>query len=298
MIFVNGSFVDVRPEYYYGGRHQGGVLEYLYRMPDGVWRLHTVNVGTLATPTFEEITEEQAIAWLIRACREEVRAAHEGRHEADLRLVPEGFVSREEQYLCGSMQFACPPPIGNHVVKQIPRTSRTWDAVVQRRSQFLEPGRVLQVVLWPAAADVERTGDFRNHRHDPLLARLQGILDDRLLERPRMSILQSLQDRGVDLLVEWPERGKYGVQLKSHGDVEDKDFASHTLMQIQDSRQHGLEKLYVVVAADIREVRKGSKLDNANSQKVRGLISRISSMCDPYVVVVPPERVWTLLLGQ
>jgi hypothetical protein len=211
--------------------------------------------------------------------------------------VPPGVVAREEHYLCGSMQFACPPPVGQHIAMQVPRTSRTWDAVVQRRSMFLKPGRVLQNVLWPAAADVSRTEAFRAHRHDPLITRLQEILEAMLLERPRMSILQSLQDRGVDLLIEWPQRGKYGVQLKSHGDVEDKEFASHTLMQIQDSRQHGLERLYVVIAADIREVRKGNKLDNASSQKVRGLISRVSAMNDPYVVVVPPERAWTLLLG-
>lgn len=48
-----------------------------------------------------------------------------------------------------------------------------------------------------------------------------------------------------------------------------------------DSRQHGLERLYVVLAAHIREVRKGKVLDNANSQKVRGLISPVSAMNDP-----------------
>jgi hypothetical protein len=58
-----------------------------------------------------------------------------------------------------------------------------------------------------------------------------------------------------------------------------------------------MEKLCVVIAADIREVRTGRTLDNSNSQKVRGLISRVSTMCDPYVVVVPPERAWTLLLA-
>jgi hypothetical protein len=297
MIFIKGEPLALGPDTYYGGRHERGILEYLYRLADGRWFLHTVNVGTLAEPTFVEVPEEEALAWLIRSCREEERAAQEGKHDAELRLVPQGFVSREEHYLCGSMQYSCPPPIGQHVVKQIPRTSRTWDAIAQRRSRFLEPGHVLQNVLWPAAADVARTEDFRQQRHDPLITRLQERLEDRLLERPRMSILQSLQDHGVDLLIEWPHRGKYGVQLKSHGDVEEKEFASHTLMQIQDSRQHGLERLYVVIAADIREVRQGNKLDNANSQKVRGLISRISSMNDPYVVVLPPERAWTLLLG-
>jgi hypothetical protein len=298
MLFVNGEFLMLRPDAFYGGRSERGLYEYLYRMPEGRWFLHRVNVATLAEPTFTEIPEEGAVAWLIRSCQAEERAADESQQDAGLRLVPDWAVAREELYLCGSTQHSCPPPVGQHLVKTVPRTSRTWDAVMQRRSQFLEPGRVLQNVLWAAAADVERTGGFRELRHDPLVTRLQGILEDRLLERPRMSVLQSLQDRGVDLLIEWPHRAKYGVQLKSNGDVEKEDFALHTLMQIQDSRQHGLEKLYVVIAADIREVRKGKKLDNANSQKVRGLISRISSMNDPYVVIVPPERAWTLLLGE
>jgi hypothetical protein len=297
MFRIDGEFMMLRPDAYCGGRHERSLNEYLYRLPDSRWFLHSVNVGTLAEPTFEEIPEEEAVAWLIRSCRAEERSADLGQPCGGLRLAPDWAVCREELDLCGSMQYSCPPPIGRHVAMEVPRTSRTWDAVMQRRSQFLEPGRVLQSVLWPAAAEVARTEEFRKQRHDPLVTRLQEILEDRLLERPRMSILQSLQDRGVDLLIEWPHRAKYGVQLKSHGDVEDKDFASHTLMQIQDSRQHGLERLYVVIAADIREVRKGNTLDNANSQKVRGLISRVSAMNDPYVVVVPPERVWTLLLG-
>jgi len=35
---------------------------------------------------------------------------------------------------------------------------------------------VLQVLMWPEAADVARTEDFRQHLHDPLVTRLQGIL--------------------------------------------------------------------------------------------------------------------------
>src|SRR4029077_10826342 len=150
--------------------------------------------------------------------------------------------------------------------------------------------RVLEHVLWPQAADVALTAGFGDERHDPLVTRLQAILEARLLERPRLAILQSLQDRGCDLLIEWPLRAKYGVQLKSNGDVEEKGFANKTLAQIQDSRQHGLERLFVVLAADIT--------DTSKAQKVRGIVSRISSMSDPYVVTVPPERAWTLLIPE
>jgi hypothetical protein len=297
MFRIDGEFTTLRPDAYYGGRHERGLYEYLYRLPDGRWFLHTVNVGTLAEPTFAEIPEQEAVSWLIRSCRSEEQSEELGQPRGGLRLAPDWVVSREELYLCGSMQHSCPPPVGRHVAMEIPRTSRTWDAVMERRSRFLEPGRVLQSVLWPAAADVAQTGEFRQHSHDSLVTRLQGILEGRLLERPRISILQSLQDHGCDLLIEWPHRAKYGVQLKSHGDVEEKEFASHTVAQIQESRHHKLERLYVMIAADIREVRKGKRLDNANAQKVRGLISRISAMGDPYVVGVPPERAWTLLLG-
>jgi hypothetical protein len=103
-----------------------------------------------------------------------------------------------------------------------------------------------------------------------------------------LSILQSLQDRGCDLLIEWPHRSKYGVQLKSNGDVEDDSFSTKTLSQIQNSRQHGLEKLFVILAADITI--------NSNFQRIRAMMSGISSMNDPYVVPVPPERAWSLFL--
>jgi hypothetical protein len=296
MFRIDGKLTRLRPNAFYGGRHENSVFEYLYRLQDGRWFFHTVNVMTCAQPTFAEITEDEAVGWLIRSRRAEELSAAEG-PQAGLgaRIVPDWVVPPAESFQYGSHTFACPPPVGQHVAIELPRASRTWNAISQRQSLYLEPDRVLQNVMWPAAADVLRTADFRQHLHDPLVTRLQGILEARLLEGPRLSTLQSLQDRGVDLLIEWPHRAKCGVQLKSHGDVEGKDFASHTLMQIQDSRQHGLKRLYVVIAADIRELRKGKKLDNANSQKVRGLLSRISTMNDPYVVVVPPERAWTLL---
>jgi hypothetical protein len=69
-------------------------------------------------------------------------------------------------------------------------------------------------------------------------------------------------------------------------------------MQIQESRRHGLKRLFVVIAADIRETGKGRRKGNSNSQKVHGLISRVNTMNDPYVIVIPPERAWTLLLGD
>src|SRR5262249_6921910 len=123
--------------------------------------------------------------------------------------------------------------------------------------------------------------------HDRLLERLRMVLDATSPDHPRISILQSLQDRGCDLLIDWPQRAKYGVQLKNNDDVRREDFANKTVSQIQDSHQHGLVRLFVVLAADIT--------GDSNLQKVRGFESRISAMNDPYVAIVPPERAWSLL---
>src|SRR5262249_10245092 len=71
-----------------------------------------------------------------------------------------------------------------------------------------------------------------------------------------------------------------GLQLKSHRDVEEEGFAKRTLAQIQNSGQHGLERL--ILAAQIT--------NNSNAQKARGMLSGISAMNDPCIVAIPPER--------
>lgn len=143
-------------------------------------------------------------------------------------------------------------------------------------------------VLWPSAAcAVAMTAGFRGQSHDSMVELLQNTLDEKLLNKPRLSILQSLQDRGCDLLIEWRDGTKHGVQLKSNGDIEDERFAATTIVQIQDSRQHGLKKLYVVFCGDLTST--------SNCQKVRSILSRMSAMNDPYLIGVPPERAWPLL---
>jgi hypothetical protein len=287
MFRIDGEFTTVRPDTFYGGTRDGGAYEYLFRLPDGRWFLHTINFVTLAEPTFQEISEEQAINWLIRARRIEEDRTEEVWSQQSSRMVPDWVVLRGEEWLGARLQQGGPPPIGLHTTIEIARTTQTWEAITQRQSCFLEPGSVLERLLWPAAAEVSATAGFRAERHDPLIERLQKFLDARLLESPRLSITQSLHDHGADLLIEWPRRAKYGVQLKSNGDVEEKDFPTKTIAQIQDSRQHGLVGLYLILAADIT--------GNSNNQKVRQMLSRISSMNDPYVIAVPPERAWTLL---
>jgi hypothetical protein len=112
-------------------------------------------------------------------------------------------------------------------------------------------GQALEEVMRAPPVEISHTAGFRGRLHDKLLQQLGTILRARLPDTPRISILQSLQDHGCDQLIEWPGRAKCGVQLKNNGDVEKEGFAAHTVAQIQDSRQHGLAKLYVILAADM-----------------------------------------------
>lgn len=154
-------------------------------------------------------------------------------------------------------------------------------------NDLLQCGIVLERLLWPRAAPESVTQGFKGQPHDDLLIKLRRQLENQLTGGPQVSILQSLQDKGCDLLIDWGTQAKYGIQLKSHGDIADADFARTTLSQIQDSKQHGLQKLWVVLAGDLT--------DQSQRQRTRGLASRVSSMNDSYVRVVPPERAWTLV---
>jgi hypothetical protein len=144
--------------------------------------------------------------------------------------------------------------------------------------------------LWRGAAEDEKTRDFRDKLHDDLLRALRDGADAHLPSKPRIVLMQSLQDAGCDLLIEWGTCSKYGIQLKSFFDIDEDEFAAKTMSQIQDSRQHGLKKLFVLLAGDLT--------DRSQQQKVRGLEARISKQNDGYVVTISPERLWTLLFGN
>src|SRR5260221_10436738 len=126
MFRIDGEFRLVRPDAFFGGRHARGIFDYLYRLPDGRWFLHTVNVATLAEPTFNEIQEEEAARWLIQARRAEESYLDDDTRGME-RIAPQWVLPREEMFQYGSMQYCCPPPVGQHIAVQLPRVSRAWD---------------------------------------------------------------------------------------------------------------------------------------------------------------------------
>ena len=162
--------------------------------------------------------------------------------------------------------------------------------VNSRTAPFVDHSSAIHEFLWRNAGEAALTKAFRNRGHDALLELLRTKADKALLGRPRIITTQSLQDAGCDLVIEWGAEAKYGVQLKSHFDISEKEFAAKTCSQIQNSRQHGLNRLYVLLAGDLT--------DKSQEQKVRGFEATVSKMNDSYVRTVSPERVWTLLLAD
>jgi hypothetical protein len=246
-------------------------------------------------PAIRTFSEEEAIGWLIALRQSQasgspaVRGQWRARQTVPDTLVPSD-VTYEEYHRCGKEITSGPPPMNQQVELRLPEGSPALARIAERQGRLLEPGRVLEHIMHPPAPELAATSGFRDQRHDPMLALLLGKLQSALFERPYIAIIQNRQDHGCDLIIEWPLRAKYGVQLKSNGDVEEKEFARNTVQQIQDSRMHGLSKLFVVLAADIT--------GRSNLEKVRALMSRISAMNDPYIVVVPPENAWKLLFPE
>jgi hypothetical protein len=155
---------------------------------------------------------------------------------------------------------------------------------------FVDHALAIHEFLWRNTGEAAHTKEFRNRGHDVLLELLRTKADKALPGCPRIVTTQSLQDAGCDIVIEWGAEAKYGVQLKSHFDISEKEFAGKTTSQIQNSRQHGLNRLYVLLAGDLT--------DKSQEQKVRGFEATVSKMNDSYVRTVSPERVWTLLLAE
>jgi len=98
---------------------------------------------------------------------------------------------------------------------------------------------------------------------------------------------QSLRDAGVDLSMRFMiSELNIGFQIKSYGDVKEKEFSTKVNAQITQSHRHNLKKLILAVAGNLN--------DSSQAEKIRGLFSEIRQQNDDYVIIVPPEKVVTI----
>jgi hypothetical protein len=296
VLVIDGQSVELDRARYFGAMEsypQGQAIEDLYRLPDDSWLLYAQYPATLQEPRARILSHEEAVDWLI-ALKRSREAGNDGASltRRESQGVPEEIVDHNDpaRLTAGSETWSGPPPLGNVVRKVLSQDSKTVRELRERQDALLQPGIVLERVLWPSAAGEHLTAGFKGKKHDDLLVVLRERLARQLFERPSLSVIQSRQDRGCDFLIEWGSHAKFGVQLKSHFDISQEGFAEKTLAQIQDSRQHGLQRLYVMLAGDLA--------DQSQRERVRIFHARVSAMKDPYVKVIPPEVAWTVLFGN
>ncbi|MEL1242659.1 hypothetical protein AAEO56_00180 [Flavobacterium sp. DGU11] len=144
-----------------------------------------------------------------------------------------------------------------------------------------------------SSLDVE-TSYFTNKKHDDLLDLLLRYIENSsaLIGNPNVFKTQALNDHGVDLIIEYPNECKIGIQIKSHFDVTEKDFAVKVKAQFAESQFHGLTKWYLLICSPLTEFD-----GKSYSSKISHLINELSSYKTSYHVVHNPQQMVNIFTG-
>lgn len=147
--------------------------------------------------------------------------------------------------------------------------------------------KTISDLLAPYQTSIENPSGFAEVPHDEILKAYEYWLQylKLLVKEPfTTQITHGLQDDGVDLiLTSLNTDKKIGFQVKSYNDL-NREFRGKVMSQITYSRKHGLEKLFIILCADLR--------NNNQILKVRNMISQVSQMQDNYVSVIEPEKAY------
>lgn len=148
----------------------------------------------------------------------------------------------------------------------------------------------LSAILNVGFASREDTAGFKDVKHDPYIEALRDWLHSygpNWVEQPSIPILQGLNDRGVDLKIEFKTTGlNVGFQVKSYGDISDENFSTKIWQQIGQSRSYAIDHFYIVLCGDMTS--------SSHYQKVRFLLSSLEQGDYPDISVIPPEQAWQL----
>ena len=113
----------------------------------------------------------------------------------------------------------------------------------------------LNALLNVGFASREDTASFKNIKHDPYVEKLRDWLRSygaTWADQPVIAILQGLNDRGVDLKAKFKTAEfTVGFQVKSFGDIDDKDFSAKIWQQIGQFRSYAIDYFYIILCADM-----------------------------------------------
>lgn len=148
--------------------------------------------------------------------------------------------------------------------------------------------KTISDLLDPYQVSIKDTSGFVGVPHDEILEAYVYWLQylKLLVNEPfTTQIIQGLQDEGVDLILKSLSTDKkIGFQIKNHNDLKDKEFRGKIMSQIAYSRKHGLEKLFIILCADLQ--------NSSQISKVRNMTSQASQMQDNYVSVIASEKAY------
>ncbi|MCB0164252.1 MAG: hypothetical protein KDI79_08510 [Anaerolineae bacterium] len=149
----------------------------------------------------------------------------------------------------------------------------------------------LDAVLNVGFAPSKATQGFQKVGHDEYIEGLQDWLRNHQglwTVQPNLSTLQSLKDRGVDFKVDFPSSPSYVAvfQVKSHGDLSDKEFSSKLWQQIGQSGSYKFDQLYIILCGDLT--------NPSHYQKVNGFVATVEQGDYPWITIISPRQAWQL----
>lgn len=132
---------------------------------------------------------------------------------------------------------------------------------------------------------------FKDKNHEGLIGLFIKFLGDNQVHigHPKITPSQALNDHGVDIILEFPDTTKIGIQIKSPIDVASKDFAPKVKAQMSESKYHGVEKWYLFICSPISGVAFNF------TDKIGHLINELSGYKTSYHAVYTPQQTCNIL---
>lgn len=131
---------------------------------------------------------------------------------------------------------------------------------------------------------VDDTSYFEGKKHDELVEEFRSYLEKhKSFVSNHLEITHALNERGIDLILK-DESCKLGFQIKSHYDVNAKEFAANVKRQCTEASAHGLDKWYLLICSPLKS--NGKDL----SGKIQSLYNEISSYKRDDIEVYTPRN--------
>ena len=162
---------------------------------------------------------------------------------------------------------------------------------------YVQPGTPSERLIYASrtvASNAINIRTFCGHKHDSLLElankrilKIKGFIDSGL----SVSMIQGLQDEGIDILIEFVDGSRAGIQIKSPFDIDQSDFAQRTKAQIASADRYPKLEAYLIFLCPCPDL-KGS------IEKCRAFESFIAQRADQRVKVLPPEAAASFLFSE